>query len=52
MNNDKKPTCNDYRQAMMLLGLRRRLAEEDLSDGEKKAICTEIKRLEESMQLN
>ena len=52
MNKDKKPTCNDYRQEMMLLGLRQRLAEEDLSDREKKAISTEIKRLEEIMQLN
>jgi hypothetical protein len=52
MNKDKKPTCNDYRQEMMLLGLRRRLAEEDLSDSEKQAIEAEIKKLEESMQLN
>ena len=52
MNNNNRPTCNDYRQEMMLLGLRRRLAEEDLSDSEKKAIQMEIKRLEEIMQLN
>ncbi len=52
MNKHPKPTCNDYRQEMMLLGLRRRLAEEDLSDSEKKAIEAEIRRLEEIMQLD
>ena len=52
MNKDNKPTCNDYRQEMILLGLRRRLAEEELSDSEKQGIETEIKRLEESMQLD
>ena len=52
MNESPKPTCTDYRQEMMLLGLRRRLAEEDLSDLEKKAIKAEIEKLEESMQLN
>jgi hypothetical protein len=51
MNIPPKPTCNDYRQEMMLLGLRRRLAEEDLPDSEKQAIEAEIKKLEESMQL-
>ena len=52
MNKDKKPTCNDYRQEMMLLGLRRRLAEEDLSDSEKQAIEAEIQHLEEIMHLD
>ncbi len=51
MNDPPKPTCNDYRQEMMLLALHRRLAEEDLSDLEKKAIKAEIEMLEESMQL-
>ena len=35
----------------MLLGLRRRLAEEDLSDSEKQAIEAEIEKLKESLQL-
>jgi hypothetical protein len=52
MDKHSKPTCNDYRQEMMLLGLRRRLAEEVLSENEKKAIQAEIKRLEESTQLD
>jgi hypothetical protein len=52
MNKDKKPTCNDYRQEMMLLGFRRRLAEEDLSDREKQSVKAEIEKLEKEMQLN
>ena len=52
MKNNSKPTCNDYRQEMMLLGLRRRLAEEDLSDSEKQAIQAEIKKLEKEIQIN
>ncbi len=52
MNKDKKPTCNDYRQEMMLLGLRRRLAEEDLSDSEKQSIEAEIDKLERELQLS
>ena len=51
MKNDQRPNCNDYRQEMMLLGLRRRLAEEDLSDSEKQAIEAEIEKLKESLQL-
>ena len=52
MDDQPKPTCNDYRQEMMLLGLRRRLAAEDLSDSEKQAIEAEIEKLEEEMQLS
>ena len=52
MNKDNKPTCNDYRQEMMLLGLRRRLAEEDLSDSEIQGIKAEIEKLEKEMQLS
>ena len=52
MNKQPKPTCNDYRQEMMLLGLRRRLAEEDLSDSEKQSIKAEIDKLESELQLS
>ena len=48
----KTPTCNDYRQEMMLLGLKRRLAREDLSDIEKQAIEAEIKKIEREIQLD
>jgi len=52
MNPNHKPTCNDYRQEMILLGLRQRLAKEDLSDLEKKAIKAEIEKLEKEIQLD
>ena len=46
------PTCNDYRSEMMLLGLKRRLAQEDLSDTEKQAIKAEIKKIEREIQID
>jgi hypothetical protein len=52
MNSEKTPTCNDYRSEMMLLGLKRRLAQEDLSDPEKQAIEAEIKKIEHDIQLD
>ena len=52
MNPERTPTCNDYRQEMMLLGLKRRLAEGDLSDTEKQAIEAEIKKIEREFQLD
>ncbi|UCG08010.1 MAG: hypothetical protein JSV83_05015 [Desulfobacterales bacterium] len=45
------PACNDYRQEMMLLGLKRRLADGDLSDTEKQAIELEIKKIEREIQM-
>jgi hypothetical protein len=51
MNPDRKPACSDYRQEMILLGLRQRLAKDNLSEPEKKAIKAEIEKLEKEMQL-
>jgi len=42
-------TCRDYRQEMMLLGLKNRLSGENLSDEEKRNIVEEIKKLETVM---
>ncbi|MBW1821877.1 MAG: hypothetical protein JRI92_08950 [Deltaproteobacteria bacterium] len=42
-------TCRDYRQEMMLLGLKNRLSSENLSDEEKRNIVEEIKKLETVM---
>jgi hypothetical protein len=39
-------TCADYRQEMILLGLRRRLAQGSLSAEERRAILEEIRKLE------
>jgi hypothetical protein len=52
MNPNHKPTCNDYRQEMILLGLRQRLAKENLSETEKKAIKAEIEKLEREIKLD
>ncbi len=47
----KRYTCNDYRQEMMLAGLRKQLAEAQLSDAEKKTLEEQIRRLEVQMGL-
>ena len=52
MNSEKTPTCTDYRSEMMLLGLKRRLAQEDLSDIEKQTIEAEIKKIEHEIHLD
>ncbi len=45
-------TCIDYRSEMKLLGLKRRLREEDLSEEEKAIILQEIEELEKAMKIN
>ncbi len=52
MSNKEKYGCNEYRQEMILAGLRVRLQKEDLSKEEQDAILKEIKRLETSMALD
>ena len=47
----KRYTCNDYRQEMMLAGLRKQLAERRLSEAEKEALEEQIHRLEVEMGL-
>jgi hypothetical protein len=47
----KRYTCNEYRQEMMLAGLRKRLADPDLSESEKKQLEQEIRQLEAEMGL-
>ena len=44
-----KYTCNEYRQEMVLLGLKNRLSRENLSDEEKQNLVEEIKKLEAVM---
>ena len=45
-------TCNDYRQEMILAGLRKQLAESRLSESEKKRLETQIRELEAEMGLD
>ena len=46
-----KYTCEDYRQEMKLMALRKRLEEEDLSKEEKTRLAEEIKKLEQEIKL-
>ena|GEM_PF-3794306 len=46
-----KYTCEDYRQEMKLMALRKRLEEEDLSKEEKARLAEEIKKLEQEIKL-
>lgn len=45
-------TCRDYREEMQLLALRRRLEDRGISEGEKKKLLAEIRRLEARMKLD
>ena len=42
-------TCNEYREEMILAGLRRQLAREDLPEEERRKIEKAIQELEEAM---
>ena len=44
-------TCSDYRLEMILLGFRRRLIEETLSEDEKKRLLKEIQKIEAEMEM-
>lgn len=45
-------TCNEYREEMTLVGLRRRLARSDISENERTLLQDEIDKLEARMGLN
>ena len=44
--------CAAYREEQMLLGIRRRLLEEPLTDDERKCLAEEARRLEEELQMD
>ena len=52
MSLKTKYTCSEYREEMRLLGLKKRLKEEKLSETEKQVIKAEITKLEKALQLN
>ena len=52
MPQHKKYTCNDYREEMRLLGLKKRLNEKKLSQSEKQAIEAEIAKLEKALLMD
>jgi hypothetical protein len=52
VKNEKKPntyTCNEYRQEMILAGLKKRITQPDLSEKERTEIEKEIIRIEKAM---
>jgi hypothetical protein len=51
IGNKMKYTCTEYRTEMILLGLKMRLNQKDLTDEEKAEILSEIRKLEEKMGL-
>jgi hypothetical protein len=52
MAKSKTYNCSDYREEMRLIGLRKRLNEENLSRTEKHVIETEIAKLEKNLQMD
>jgi len=52
MSDKTKYTCYEYREEMILLGLRKRLNSENLNEEEKEALLKEIEELEEKMGMN
>jgi hypothetical protein len=47
-----KYTCNEYRQEMRLIGLKKQLKLGNLTESEKQQLAIEIKRLEEEMEMD
>ncbi|MFW6010935.1 MAG: hypothetical protein ACOC8Q_00320 [Desulfosalsimonas sp.] len=45
-------TCSDYRTEMILLSLKRRLAQDNLSDSERRAVKEEIRRVKVEMGMD
>jgi len=45
-------TCQEYRQEMVLLGLKKRLTHEDLSEEERLSLLNSIESLEREMGLD
>lgn len=47
-----KYTCTDYRTEMILVSLKQRLKQDDLTEAEKKEIILQIEEIEAAMQLD
>ena|GEM_PF-1563119 len=52
MVNKGTYTCLEYRTEMRLLGLRRRLEQQDLAKEEREALIQEIRQLEAEMEMD
>jgi hypothetical protein len=51
MSNIHPYTCADYREEMILLSLRKRLEDPDVSEDEKPVIQARIQQLEKSLDM-
>ena len=49
---DAQYTCMEYREEMVLLGLKRKLEQENLTEAERKAILEQVRELEEAMGMD
>jgi hypothetical protein len=52
MSSAGKYTCSEYREEMILLGLKRRLAEPGLPEKEKRLLIERIGKLEQEMGMD
>ncbi|NNK86498.1 MAG: hypothetical protein HKO91_13210 [Desulfobacterales bacterium] len=52
METTQPYTCSDYRQEMILLGLKNRLSCKDLSEEERRNLVEEIKKIETVMDMD
>lgn len=51
-NTESSYTCSHYRAEMILLALQRRLAQNDLSESERKSVKAEIRRVKSEMGMS
>ncbi|GAB6904857.1 conserved hypothetical protein [Desulfosarcina cetonica] len=52
MQSKGKYTCTEYRQEMILLGLKRRLTDPQLSEADRLRLTEEIRELEKQMGMD
>ena len=52
VEKESRYSCQDYREEMRLLGLKQRLAQENLSEEERRALIREIEKLESTMGMD
>ncbi|WP_419662544.1 hypothetical protein [Desulfosarcina variabilis] len=52
MSPTGKYTCSEYREEMLLLGLKRQLEDPTLSESEKKQLSEKITKLEQQMGMD
>lgn len=51
MDQSRRYTCNEYRQEMVLIALKKQLQNENLSEDERKDLLDKIRQLELEMDM-